>query len=193
MPAFVQFFTYGELVIIPTIKVWKKRVPGQPETLHEPGVEVLRALLGKRFGKEAQERIFGPPDSRGQHEAIEKLIAASGGALRDLLRLFREALLAADCLPIPERVVAQAIATVRNDFKTSVEDARWLQKIHVEQSADPQTSKASDVNRYMRLLDSHLILFYRNDSSWYDSHPLVREEVERIMALNLDSGLAVKE
>jgi hypothetical protein len=96
-------------------------------------------------------------------------------------------------LPIPEKVIQQAIATVRNDFKTSVEDARWLHKIHLEQAADPQTSKASDVNRYMRLLDSHLILFYRNDSSWYDTHPLVRDEVDRILTLNPDPVSAAKE
>ena len=113
--------------------------------------------------------------------------------MRDLLRLFRETLLLTQTLPIPEKVIQQALATVRNDFKTSVEDARWLHKIHSEQAADPQTSKASDVNRYMRLLDSHLILFYRNDSSWYDSHPLVRDEVNRILAVNPDSVPAAKE
>jgi hypothetical protein len=194
VPAFVQFFVnYGELVIIPTIKVWKKRSADGVETAHEPGLKVLRSILEKRLGTAAQRRIFGEPDSQGRYEGIEKLIVASGGALRDLLRLFREALLAAQELPIPDRVVQQAVAAVRNDFKTSVEDARWLRKIHLEQAADPETSKASDVNRYMRLLDSHLILFYRNDSSWYDSHPLVREEVERILAANPEPIPAAKE
>jgi hypothetical protein len=184
VPAFVQFaLNYSELVIIPTIKVWEKRVNGQPERPHEPGRVVLREMLAKRFG-DAQRRIFGEPDERGRFATAETLIEASGGALRDLLRLLREALLAALSLPIQDRIMQQAIATVRNDFKTSVEDARWLRKIHQEQAADPQSSKASDVNRYMRLLDSHLMLFYKNDVSWYDSHPLVRDEVERILALN---------
>ena len=194
VPAFVQFFVNcGELVIIPTIKVSKKREPGQPETPYEPGLNILRSILERRLGTPAQRLIFGEPDSQGRYEGMEMLIAASGGALRDLLRLFREVLLATQSLPIPEKGVRQAIATVRNDFKTTVEDARWLQKIHLEQAADPPTSKASDVNRYMRLLDSHLILFYRNDSSWYDSHPLVRDEVERILAVNPDPISVVKE
>jgi len=194
VPAFVQFFVnYGELVIIPTIKIWKKRVAGQAEIPHEAGLSVLRSVLEKRMGTKAQRRIFGEPDPEGLYGGMEKLIAASGGALRDLIRLFREAFLATQTLPIPEKVIQQAIATVRNDFKTSVEDARWLHKIHLEQAADPQTSKASDVNRYMRLLDSHLILFYRNDSSWYDTHPLVRDEVDRILALNPDPVSAAKE
>jgi hypothetical protein len=195
VPAFVQFFVnYGELVLIPTIKLWKKRVPGEEvETPHEPGRSALREILEKRLGKSAQRRIFGEPDEQGRYSAAEMLITASGGALRDLFRLFREALLATQALPIPERVAKQAIATVRNDFKTSVEDARWLSRIHIEQAADPQTSQASDVNRYMRLLDSHLILFYKNDASWYDSHPLVRDEVERIIALNPEPLAVQKE
>jgi len=148
VPAFVQFFTsYGELVIIPTIKVWKKRSTEGVESPHEPGLKVLRSIIEKRLGTDHQRRIFGEPDSEDRYDGIEKLILASGGALRDLLRLFREALLAAETLPISGQVVQQAIATVRDHFKTSVEDARWLRKIHQEQSADPATSKASDVNR----------------------------------------------
>jgi hypothetical protein len=195
VPAFVQFFvTNCELVIIPTIKVWKKRAPGQAqETPHEPGRQKLRQILEKRLGQANQQRIFGSANAEGRYESIETLISASGGALRDLLRLFREALLATQTLPIPTKTVHQAISTVRNDFKTSVEDARWLGKIHQEQAADPQTSKASDVNRYMRLLDSHMILFYRNDENWFDTHPLVRDEVNRILALNPEPAPAAKE
>ncbi len=195
VPAFVQFFiTNCELVIIPTIKVWKKREQGQTaETPYQPGRQKLRDILEKRLGKANQQRIFGQPDSEGHFESIETLISASGGALRDMLRLFRETLLAAQSLPVPQKTVLQAISTVRNDFRTSVEDARWLYKIHEEQAADPQTSKASDVNRYMRLLDSHMILFYRNDANWYDTHPLVRDEVKRILALNPEPLPAAKE
>ena len=176
VPAFVPFFVgNAEVVLIPTIKLWKKRVHGE-EQPHEAGQNVMREILKKRFGSNAQ-RLLGEP-------IAQSLIDASGGDLRYLLRLFREALLATRSLPIPERVAQQAIATVRNDFKPSVEDARWLDKIHREQAADPQTAKAADVNRFMRLLDSHMILLYKNETSWYDSLPLIREEVERILASN---------
>jgi len=184
VPAFVRFFNpQGEVVLIPSVKLWNKRETGEPEAQYQGGFDVMRQILAKRFGAAAQ-RILGTPDEEGHYPAAETLIAASGGALRDLFRLFRETLLAARTLPVSGRAVQQAIAIVRDDFKTSVEDARWLQKIHIEQAADLQTSNATDVNRYMRLLDTHLILYYRNDTSWYDSHPLVREQVDRILALN---------
>ncbi|HTU47526.1 MAG TPA: hypothetical protein VMF91_20860 [Bryobacteraceae bacterium] len=183
VPAFVPFFVgNAEVVLIPSIKLWKKRVNGE-EQPHEAGQNVMRQILEKRFGH-AQHRLFGEPDGEGRYTIAEALIDASGGDLRYLLRLFREALLATKSLPISERVAKQAIATVRNDFKPSIEDARWLDKIHREQAADPQTAKAADVNRFMRLLDSHMILLYKNETSWYDSLPLIREEVERILASN---------
>jgi len=186
VPAFVQFFiTNAKLELIPTIKLWKKRLKGE-EQPHDPGLDVLRQLLEKRFGAPAQRRIFGEPDAQGRYPIAETLIAASGGALRYLLRLFRESLLITQSLPISPAVAEQAIATVRNDFKPSIEDARWLDKIHREQAADPQTADAPDVNRYMRLLDSHMILLYKNETSWYDSLPLIRSEVDRILALNPD-------
>ena len=186
VPAFVPFLvTDCELVLIPSIKLWKKRAQGQVDELpHEPGRKILRELVTKRFGDAGMRRIFGDPGDNGLHSSAEALISASGGALRDLFRLFREALLAAHSLPISDRVAQQAIATLRNDFRTSVEDARWLRKIHEEQAADPETAKAGDINRYMRLLDTHLVLFYKNDADWYDSHPLVRQEVDRILSLN---------
>lgn len=160
VPAFVRFFNAcGDLVLIPTVKLWNKRVSSQEETANEDGFAVMRQIIAKRFGPAACRRVFGEPDEEGRYETVEKLIMASGGALRDLLRLFRETLLAAQSLPVPNRVVQQAIAIVSDDFKTSVEDARWLQKIHLEQAADLKTSNAADVNRYMRLLDSHLILY----------------------------------
>jgi len=36
----------------------------------------------------------------------------------------------------------------------------------------------------MRLLETHFILYFKNDNDWYDIHPLVRDEVERIVRLN---------
>jgi hypothetical protein len=186
VPAFIRFLvTDCELVLIPTIKLWKKRELGQvDEVPHEPGRQILRELVARRFGDHAIGRIFGDPGDDGLRSPFESLITASGGALVDLFRLFREALLAAHSLPISDRVALQAIATMRNDFRTTIEDARWLRKIHTEQAADPETARAVDILRYMRLLDTHLVLFFKNDADWYDSHPLVREEVERILALN---------
>jgi nucleoside-triphosphatase THEP1 len=185
VPAFLRFFSnYSELVLVPSVKLYNKRQSDGSEPRYEPGFALLRQVLEKRIGQIPLARIFGQPDRSGQIPAVEKLLIASGGALRDLLRLFREALLAAKDLPVPDRTIDQAIATARRDFLTNVEDAQWLSEIRKTQSADIESPDAADVNRYMRLLDSHLILYYINDDNWYDTHPLVRPDVDRIVAHN---------
>ncbi|HEY3839576.1 MAG TPA: hypothetical protein VGL72_23560, partial [Bryobacteraceae bacterium] len=187
VPAWLPFaINYEEVVVIPSLRLWHKRKLGQSASdPDEQGFVKVRDILHRRFtGPHACARIFGAPDGDARFPSAERLLEASGGALRDLLRLFREVLLQARELPVPSALIDAAIANVRNDFRVSVEDAQWLAKIHQEQAADPKTSNAPDVNRLMRLLDSHLVLYYRNDVNWYDSHPLVREEVNRILALN---------
>ncbi|MFN0168064.1 MAG: hypothetical protein ACKV22_16695 [Bryobacteraceae bacterium] len=187
VPAWLsQVISYAEVRVIPTLKLWRKRDASQTaDVADENGFAAVREILQRRFGgHDACARIFGPPDAKGQFRGAESLFAASGGALRDLLRLFRETLLQGQDLPVTSKVIDAAIAEVRNDFRVSIEDARWLAKIHQEQAADLPTSSASDVNRFTRLLDSHLLLYYRNERDWYDIHPLVREEVARIVSLN---------
>ncbi len=191
VPAFVRkLLSYSQAVLIPTIKLCEKRVPGTEELPHEPGLRVMRQILEKRFGVTTCHRIFGEPDQAGLFPPAELLIQASGGALRDMLRLFRELLLNAQNLPLTLANAERAIATARNDFQPSVDDARWLAKIHEEQAADLPSTSAADVNRYMRLLDSHFILYFTNDQHWYDIHPLVRDEVARIIAQNPDAAPA---
>lgn len=185
VPAFLRFFrTDGELVLVPSVKLCEKRDESGAEPRYEAGFATLRQVLEKRIGPSSMARIFGPADPSGQMPAIEKLILASGGALRDLLRLLREVMLAAKDLPVTSRTIDQAIATARRGFVTNVEDAHWLNEIHQTQTADIPSPTAADVNRYMRLLDSHLILYYQNDENWYDIHPLIRADVARIVAQN---------
>ena len=187
VPAWLPYaINYAEVVVIPSLRLWHKRSISQAAGVpDEQGFKAVREVLHRRFtGSDACTLVFGPPDDAGIFPPAERLLAASGGALRDLLRLFRESLVQAQNLPLSSAVIDSAIANVRNDFRVSIEDARWLAKIHQEQAADPATSTAADLNRFMRLLDSHLVLYYRNDVNWYDSHPLVRDEVNRILALN---------
>ena len=44
--------------------------------------------------------------------------------------------------------------------------------------------KLRGTNRFMRLLDSHMVLLYKNETSWYDTLPLIRDEVARILTSN---------
>lgn len=184
VPAWLRYvITDGEIVLIPSIKQYEGRASTTPS---ERGWSVLRELVERRLHKEGCRLLFGEPDSEQHFALADRLIQMSGGAPRDLLRLFREVLLvaAAEELPVSSSLVESAISSVRNELKVAIDDAHWLAQIAKSKAADLTSCDKREINRLMRLLDNHFILCFRNDSDWYDIHPLIREEVERIVASN---------
>jgi hypothetical protein len=125
----------------------------------------------------------------GERATLDKLTLESGGHLRDLLRMLGEILRRADRLPVDQRTVQRAIMQMRSDLLPIAEDdAVWLQRI-----AETHEVSLADIERLPRLvtfLDSHLVLCYRNGEEWYDVHPLVREEVEQIVAVRAAADAA---
>jgi hypothetical protein len=45
-----------------------------------------------------------------------------------------------------------------------------------------KTNEPTEVNRLTRFLDTHMVLYLKNGTEWYDVHPLVRDEVKAIVA-----------
>jgi hypothetical protein len=87
VPPWLRFAAPGAVAaeILPTVRLWKN-VPGR--TPHKPDVEALVRLLNRRLGPDGGQ-IFGPAATAGSSLA-EKIITASGGHFRDLMRLLRE-------------------------------------------------------------------------------------------------------
>jgi len=142
--------------------------------LSSPGIEALEKIVAARGD---WKRLLG------SRETLDRLSAASGGHLRDLLRIVAEVVLRATTLPVPEKVVNTALNQVRNEFLPIAEsDARWLER--VSRSHDPSLIEPSRLPDLARFLDTHLILCYQNGKLWYDVHPLVldhiRAQVERL-------------
>ena len=149
--------------------------------LHSQGED--RTLVTTNFG--AMERIVG---RRGDwrkllgddnHALLDRLISSSAGHLRDLLHLFRQVLLRAKELPVPERIVDAAIGQMRSAFlPISNRDALWLAEIADRHQV--VLDDKVDLPALARFLDTHLVICYRNamdGEEWYDVHPLVREHV----------------
>ncbi len=181
VPAWLKFIKPdAPIVLIPSIRQWNN----DPErTPYQPGWDALRRVMRSRFKDEGCNLLFGPPDASGLHPEAERLIAECGGSLRDLFGLFGETIRAVQAEPV-SKAVTRAIDTERNNFRTNIEDAHWLKKIGEERAADPPTSDKRDLHRFMRLLETHFVLYFKNDTDWYDTHPLVRAEVERIVRSN---------
>ena len=121
-----------------------------------------------------------PLDSFDSIDSVHSLIAASGGYLRELLRLLRDCLLYVDDLPITsgtvKRIIQRAIAVSAElpieDYRADIES--------ILSSPDhrlPRTVENSQ--RLYQLIRDRVILSYRNDDNWEGVHPLVMAHVDR--------------
>lgn len=135
-------------------------MPGARELLHE--------ALRRR----------GPWANLVNPEDAERLVASSGGHLRELLRLTRVLLvrLRGHATPSSGTVVRQAIQQVREEYLPIANvDARWLARIATTHSTElPDHPRIPDLARYF---DSLLVMTYHDGREWWDVHPLIREHV----------------
>jgi hypothetical protein len=118
----------------------------------------------------------------GSSRLADRLIHASGGHFRDLLRLLRETLLRVRKLPITKDIVDFAIVNLRASYlPIPVKNAFWLNEIgHKRDSLLKDTSPES-IRQMTLFLDTHCVTIHCNGSEWYDVHPIILEEVEEIV------------
>lgn len=165
-PGIEAHFSGGE--ILPCVKIRDPR-SGEP---YEPGLRGLTDVVQRRGD---WQRLL-----RGG-EALEQLLLASGGYLRDLFRMFQGVLLLADqrkTLPVDQDAVELAIADARSDYlPISTADALWLDR--VARTHRTELGHNAELGDLARFWDTHLILCYRNRDEWYDVHPLIRETVQQ--------------
>ena len=153
----------GEVPIFPAVKV---RHAANDE-LHTVGMGALRRVVASR-GDAA--RLFGGD------ALLDRVILASGGQIRDLLRLVAAVIQRARGLPVDERAVEDALNNARMQMvPIPDEDARWLAKIAETQSAS--VGDKESLPAFTRFLETGMVICYRDGPEWYDVHPLVKELV----------------
>lgn len=156
----------GGLRILPALKIRDRS--RQPV---EEGLRRLREIIARR----GDWRLLFGEGNEGA-ELLDRVIIASGGHLRDLLRLTAEIIRRCDVPPVSVDVVDAAIRQIRTEYlPITDEDALWLKKISESHRASLRDT--SCLPDFARLLDTHLVLCYQNGEEWYDVHPLVEAEV----------------
>jgi hypothetical protein len=180
VPPWLKFLLPGlQVEVLPTFRLWNH---GPQRNRHAVAWKSMRQLVEKRFEKDGLAALFG---ASWPNDPADKLISASGGHFRDLFRLLREVLVRVQTqtrsLPITPPVVEGAIARVREDYlPISEEDARQLAVIAAGDASILSDASAAQAAKTSRLLDLHLVLYFSNGGDWYDIHPLIRDEVEKI-------------
>jgi hypothetical protein len=179
VPPWLPFVLHGqEIEVLPSLRLWDK----DPARTHiKPVWTAVRHLIERRLEKEGFARLFG-----GELSAADPLIEASGGQFRDLLRLIREVLVRvstqSETLPASKLVIDGAIQRIREQYlPLAEEDAVRLSSIEEHRGSGLRDSSPEEVSRTNRLLNQHLVLYFSNGGEYYDIHPLIRDEVKKIV------------
>ena len=154
---------------LPMVKVHDKA--GEPFE----GRETLKSMVECRIGRDCFE----------SEELLYQLIDLSGGCLRDLFRLIREAAdnaLNKDREKISEADCRKSFYHVRRDYENSIAEKRIDNKIVVsvgeyfdilKRIALSDEKKVENTEAALDLRQNLCILSY-NDEGWSDVHPIVR-------------------
>lgn len=164
-------FPQGGLQIVPTLKVRERSDARTPETPGAPRQTALDALARVVEARGEWWTLLGEaPEGRRRLDAI---ILASGGHLRDLMRLLAEVVRRTRELPASTEIVDAAMNHVRNQaLPIADDDAEWLADI--ARSHTTCLPSESRLPALARFLDTHRVLCYRNGTEWFDVHPLIR-------------------
>jgi hypothetical protein len=183
VPPWLKFLlpTEAPLTILPTVHLWNN---DPQRTRYEPGWTKFRSLVRRRLGEQGIVRLFGP-DGLADDGPVDRLIGVCGGHVRDLLRLLQSVVIRARAMPVDSHVIDAVINAARRDLlPIALEDARWLHAIGRSQDTGMPDTGEHAVERLSNFLDTHRVIYFVNGSAWYDIHPLLRDEVERLVTAN---------
>ncbi|WAS96937.1 hypothetical protein [Nannocystis punicea] len=161
---------YREAQLIPCVKV--RHEHGEK---CQAGLDELERIVARRGD---WRRLLG--DDRA---ALDELLLASGGYLRDLFRILQTVLRLArhERLPASPAIRALALDDVRNSYlPIANDDARWL--CRVDESHTTQLDDQEKLRDLARFYNNHLVLTYRNGHEWVGVHPLIVKQVKRQIA-----------
>jgi nucleoside-triphosphatase THEP1 len=149
-------------------------------------VEKLADILRKRLTDELIkiEEIMEP-------EVITKIALASGGVLRELVRItirccricltqIRQDLSRNDCI-ITTTILAEACKELRLEFERPLGRSDYNILMQINKNCLPEDVQQQE---FLTLLHGLYVLEYCNDEIWYDLHPIVIDLLRRKKMIN---------
>ncbi len=152
--------------------------------LCEEGMRLLRQLVLARAmpAQSETERLEQLMTLFEQPESLDRLCMASGGHVRDLLRLLNGWVRKGRNFPLKQAKLEEVIRARRNEMTLQLSTDEWALLRQVRQ----QQKKVGGDDDYQRLIHSRLVFEYRNQGeSWFDVNPILLEAEE----LKDDSGI----
>lgn len=147
--------------VMPSVKL--REQADAYDQLSGKGVELLLGLLGRRIDLD----VLIP-----SHEDRMKLVRASGGSARELMRVVLDAFLYTDG-PLSSRVVDKAVNRHRGAMRTKINLNGWADVL----ARIARTKQAVNDPDCLKVLFFRLAFQY-NETIWFDIHPLLAEVPE---------------
>jgi len=146
-------------LVLPNIKL---QIGKSDAAIRKPGFAALRKVIEKRV---SVAKIFAAAN------LVEKLTSHSGGSVRQLIRLLREAVLSAQSSKadtIGAAAIEDAARAMTLDFERMLapEDYDLLAEVAA-------TKRIRKTEQYMRLLSNTAVLEYNGKDFWQDVNPLI--------------------
>lgn len=144
--------------VMPSVKL--REQADRYDVVQGDGAELLLELLGRRINLDA---LIPERSDR------LKLIRASGGSSRELVRLTRDAFLNTDG-PLTAAVVEQTVTKQRGEMRSTINLNGWARVL----AGIMRTKQPVEDATCLQVL-FHRYAFQFNGTIWYDVHPLVAE------------------
>ncbi|MBD2580537.1 AAA family ATPase [Oscillatoria sp. FACHB-1406] len=138
------------------------------------GIEKMKEVLALRV-RRIDPNLSLVGDVFAEAESLEMLCAMSGGHVRNLLLIAKQAMGYGTGFPIPKKHLLRSISEARNTYRNAVYANEWelLAKVYASKAIENE-------EQYRSLLFNRCILEYSETNEegerhcWYDVHPLIR-------------------
>jgi len=139
----------------------------------EDGQALMGMIINKRFPRWSE--FF----SRAQ---LHGLARSSGGDIRNFFTLVKECTVKlnnSSAARVDDAMIKKVEQHLRAEIAPPArDDMEWLARVHDARST--ALDSIENLPRLARLLDGNLIMNYENGEPWFDVHPLLLDEIERL-------------
>ena len=146
-------------VMLPNVKLRQGKDDAEP---NQAGLQALREIISKRWNLDA---VF-------QSAALaDEIIRLSGGSVRQVIRLMREAALSAQARELAQidgEAIQEAAINLQQDFERALSPEDYPLLAFTASTHGIEKNAA-----YLRLLSNTAILEYNGKDIWHDVNPLV--------------------
>lgn len=147
--------------VLPMVKI-----AGPDCTDHLAGMDAMREMVRRRFAA-AEVECSTAFDSS---ETLDYLCRMSGGHVRNLLILLRQACTASGALPLTREVIERSVRRMSTDFERALNNPEFFEKLREVERTHKLPGSAYD----QLLLYNLSLLEYLNGNAWYSVNPPVR-------------------